>query len=270
MNLTLTLDSRGVERRRTRSASLTDIFVRGHEIRDLAVRPHERIALLRLFLCVAHAALDGPRNRDEWEDCLARLPAAAEDYLQRCRPAFELFGDGQRFLQVPNLKGTKASDDAGNSVSKLDMALATGKNSTLFDNSGGGGRAFAPEQLALMLLTFQCFSLQTPFGVAIWNGKPTRGSPSKDNPTGAAKNGKTYAGDAPCVGGGMIHAIVRQESLLQTIRANLPTRNLSWACQDTRAGVAGVGEATDRSRRRSHRTHLFGPSGSVHTCDPPF
>jgi CRISPR system Cascade subunit CasA len=209
----------------TRAATLANIFVRGHDIRDLAVRPHERIALMRLFLCVAHAALDGPGDREEWQDCLARLPAAAGNYLQRWVPAFELFGESQRFLQVPNLKAAKAKDEEGNSVSKLDMALATGNNPTLFDNSGGDGRAFPPEQLALMLLTFQCFSLQTPFGVANWNGKLTRGSPSHDNPTGAAKNGKTYAGDAPCVGGGMIHAIIiRQESLLHTIWANLPVR----------------------------------------------
>ena len=209
----------------TQAATLADIFVRGQDIRDLAVRPHERIALMRLFLCVAHAALDGPEDREEWEHCLERLAAAAGNYLQRWVPAFELFGDSQRFLQVPNLKATKAADDEGNSVSKLDMALATGNNPTLFDNSGGDGRAFPPEQLALMLLTFQCFSLQTPFGVANWNGKPTRGSPSHDNPTGAAKNGKTYAGDAPCVGGGMIHAvIIRRESLLHTIWANLPVR----------------------------------------------
>ena len=47
----------------------------------------------------------------------------------------------------PNLKkptnGSKA-DDEGNSTSKLDLALATGNNTTLFDNAGGSERAFAP------------------------------------------------------------------------------------------------------------------------------
>jgi hypothetical protein len=66
--------------------------------------------------------------------------------------------------------------------------------------------------------------LQTPFGAALWNGKETRGSPSKDNPTGAAKNGKTYSGDAPCVGGGMVHAIIIRDTLLHTIWANLPSK----------------------------------------------
>ncbi len=85
----------------TRAATLTDIFVRGHEIRDLAVRPHERIALMRLFLCVAHVALDGPGDREAWQDCLARLPTAAGNYLQRWAPAFELFGGGPAVSPSP-------------------------------------------------------------------------------------------------------------------------------------------------------------------------
>ena len=202
----------------TRPASLTDIFARGHEIRDLAVRPHERIALLRLFLCVAHAALAGPRDREEWEDCLARLPAVAKDYLQRRQPAFELFGDGQRFLQVSNLKAMKASDD-GNSVSKLDMALATGNTPTLFDNSGGDGRAFLPEQIALLLLTFQCFSPGGTIGVALWDQKPTPGWKSYPKPAPGQSS------HAPCLPGSMLHAFPRGANLLATIHLNLLTRD---------------------------------------------
>ena len=47
-------------------ASLNDVFEKGESIADLAVRPHERVSLMRLFLCVAHAALDGPKNYFEW------------------------------------------------------------------------------------------------------------------------------------------------------------------------------------------------------------
>jgi CRISPR system Cascade subunit CasA len=39
--------------------SLREAFERGHRIQDLAVRPHERIALMRLLICIAQAALDG-------------------------------------------------------------------------------------------------------------------------------------------------------------------------------------------------------------------
>ena len=47
-------------------SSLAGIFTDGAEYADLAVRPHERVALMRLLLCVAHAALDGPKDYDNW------------------------------------------------------------------------------------------------------------------------------------------------------------------------------------------------------------
>jgi CRISPR system Cascade subunit CasA len=203
----------------TQEATLADIFVRGHDIRDLAVRPHERIALMRLFLCIAHAALDGPGNREEWEDCLASLPAAAGSYLKQWETAFELFGESQRFLQVPNLQATKAEEDEGNSVSKLDMALATGNNPTLFDNSGGGGRTFPPDQLALALLTFQCFSPGGTIGVALWNKQPTLGWKSYPKPAPG------QSGHAPCLPGSMLHAFPRGANLLATIHLNLLPRD---------------------------------------------
>ena len=39
--------------------SLHDLFTQARELRDLAVKPHERIALMRLLLCISQAALDG-------------------------------------------------------------------------------------------------------------------------------------------------------------------------------------------------------------------
>src|ERR1017187_3269207 len=162
------------------TVSLREAFERSEEIRDLAVRPHERISLMRLLICIAQAALDGPNDQDDWKTCLPRIVPAALDYLNRWRHAFELFGNGQRFLQVANLKkpATKSNsddDDEGNSTSKLDLALATGNNTTLFDNSGGSERAFTSAELALMLTTFQCFSPGGRIGVVLWNGKETLG-----------------------------------------------------------------------------------------------
>ncbi len=130
--------------------SLREAFARGEDLRDLAVRPHERIALMRLLICVAQAALDGPADGDEWESCRPRIAPAAFDYLERWQRAFELFGNGQRFLQVAKLRkpdnkkksATAANgEDDSTSTSKLDLALATGNNTTLFDNAGGSGRA---------------------------------------------------------------------------------------------------------------------------------
>ncbi len=188
--------------------SLTDAFQSGEVIQDLAVRPHERISIMRLLICVTQAALDGPMDHPDWQTCRSRIAPAAVDYLKRWSDAFELFGDKQRFLQVSSLKpNSKPDEDEGNSASKLDLSLATGNNSTLFDNAGGSLRGFAPSQLALMLLTFQCFSPGGRIGVAEWNGKPTLGMGSSDH--------------APCLAGNMLHTLLRSATLLETIHRNL-------------------------------------------------
>ena len=195
--------------------SLCETFERGHEIQDLAVRPHERIALMRLLICITQGALDGPEDYDDWKVCQPRIVPSALDYLQRWRHAFELFGGGQRFLQVTNLKKPKNKskvdeNDEGNSASKLDLALATGNNTTLFDNAGGSERAFTPAELALMLTTFQCFSPGGRIGVALWEGEETSGKGSSDH--------------APCLAGGMLHAFLRSDNLLASLYNNLMTK----------------------------------------------
>src|ERR1700730_5780520 len=197
------------------TVSLLRAFERIQEIQDLAVRPHERIALMRLLICTAQAALDGPADYDDWKVCLPRIVPPSLEYLDRWQSAFELFGNGKRFLQVANLKQpTPESDgddgDGGNSTSKLDLALATGNNTTLFDNAGGSERTFTSGELALMLTTFQCFSPGGRIGVALWNGHETSGKGSSDH--------------APCLAGGMLHALVRGDSLFSTLHKNLMTK----------------------------------------------
>lgn len=194
------------------TVGLREAFERGEEIRDLAVRPHERIALMRLLICIAQAALDGPADYEDWQGCRSRIVLSAIDYLQRWRHVFELFGTRQRFLQLSNLnkaptKSTGSDDDEGNFTSKLDLALATGNNTTLFDNAGGAERAFTSEKLALMLTTFQCFSPGGRIGLALWDGRETNGKGSSDH--------------APCLMGGTLHALLRGDNLLATLHKNL-------------------------------------------------
>jgi CRISPR system Cascade subunit CasA len=197
--------------------SLRGAFERGDQIQDLAVRPHERVALYRLLICVAQAALSGPADSDEWETCQPRIAPLVIDYLARWNAAFELFGDGPRFLQVTCLekaaragrRNDEPTDRNGTPASKLDLALATGNNPTLFDNAGGSRREFKPCDLALMLLTFQCFSPCGRIGIAAWNGVPTTGNGSSAH--------------APCLAGNMVHAMVRADSLLESLRQNLIT-----------------------------------------------
>jgi len=213
------------------AVSLRDTFVHAHEIRDLALRPHERIAVMRLLLCITHAALNGPTTRKEWRGCRAHIAPAVEAYLRRTGQAFSLFGDSQRFLQVSDLKPAKTDDDEGCSLSKLDIALATGNNATLFDQAGGDQRDFGAATHALNLVTFQCFSPGGTIGVGLWCGKPTLGWAKYPKPAPG------QSAHAPCLAGSMLHTFLVGSNLLETIHLNLLNKELvSQALGDNRWG----------------------------------
>ncbi len=189
--------------------SLHDLFAQAHTLRDLAVKPHERVALMRLLVCITHAALEGPDDEGAWQSCLPEIQPLVGKYLDAHEPAFELFGTGPRFLQVPNLSAVDESRD-GNAATKLDLALATGNNSTLFDTRAGERRELSPARLALNLLTFQCFAPGGRIGIANWNGAETAG-----------KGSSTHA---PCTPSSMAHTLVLGKTLLETVRHNLLSR----------------------------------------------
>ena len=189
-----------------RLVSITEAFACAETIRDISAKPHEKIALLRLLICIAQAALDGPKDFNDWETCMAAIPKAAQEYLVKWRESFELFGEGQRFLQVPGLRMGK-EDAEGNPATKLDITLATGNGATIFDNAGGSDRPLCAARLALALLTFQCFSPGGRIGVAKWNGTDTPGAGSSNH--------------APCIPSGMLHTFIVGGNLLETLHWNL-------------------------------------------------
>jgi CRISPR system Cascade subunit CasA len=186
--------------------SLQELFASAHEIRDVSVKPHEKVSLLRLLICITQAALDGPKDFDAWETCREDIPLAVKSYLEKWQAAFELFGDGQRFLQVPGLKGAKEKDD-GIPATKFDLTLASGNNATFFDNAAGSPRIVGAGRLALSLLAFQCFSPGGRIGVAKWGGVDTPGKGSSNH--------------APCTPSSMLHTFLQCGSLLGTIHLNL-------------------------------------------------
>ena len=189
--------------------SLQELFAEAHQLRDLAVKPHERIALMRLLICIGQAALDGPTDEEDWEQCEPSIQPKVAAYLEKWAGSFELFGEGPRFLQFGNLQPGKETDE-GNASTKLDLTLATGNNPTLFDNRSCEQRAVDSVKAPLNLLTFQCFSPGGRIGVARWNGKDTPG--------------KGASGHAPCTPSSMIHSLVLGSHLLETLRFNLLTR----------------------------------------------
>jgi len=195
-------------------ASLFSVLTEGGKFADLAVCPHERVSLMRLFVCVTHAALNGPKNYDEWCEVPIQLPEAVQKYLTDWKHSFELFHRERPWLQVAEL--SKDSDDQCSGtdaedwtpVSKLNFSFATGNNPTLFDHGGmGDDRLISIGETVLSMLTFQCFSPGGLISQVNWNGK---------------QNGKSSK-DGPCVSASMIHAFLRGKDLRGTIHLNLPT-----------------------------------------------
>lgn len=209
-------------------ASLCDVLAEGDKFADLAVRPHERVSLMRLFISVAHAALDGPKDYDEWLKVPERLPKVVQQYLEvwNKEDSFELFHPDKPWLQVAKLTKTaegNVSDKVSGDwtpVSKLNFSYATGENTTLFDHEGMSveGRKISINETLLSMLTFQCFSVGGLMGQVYWNRVRcgVLANPKKEN-------GPVKSSDAPCSPSSMIHAFLRGESLFETIHLNLPT-----------------------------------------------
>jgi len=206
--------------------SLCSALAEGEKYADLAVRPHERVALMRLFFCVAHAALDGPKDYDEWCEVPKKLPEASRKYLEERKDLFELFHPKKPWLQVAELSKNKDGNtctpgkNVWTSVSKFNFSFATGSNSTLFDHEGAipNVRNIPLPETVVSMVTFQCFSVGGLIGQVFWGG--TRcgelANPKKDS-------GPVKSADGPCVPSSMIHAFLRGKNLFGSIHLNLNT-----------------------------------------------
>ncbi|HOO51057.1 MAG TPA: type I-E CRISPR-associated protein Cse1/CasA [Alphaproteobacteria bacterium] len=186
-------------------ASLMQIFTEGEKYADLAVRPHERVALMRLLICIAQAALDGPADKDDWLKAPQKLPDAARMYLEKWNKeeVFELFHPMKPFMQIPDLKSKELTP-----TSKLDLFLSTGNMTTLFDHEANGNeeRILRHKDIAVSLITFQCFSSGGGLPVTQWQG---------------IKTGQVGNTDALCLTGGMYHTFFRGKTLIESICLNL-------------------------------------------------
>ena len=171
-----------------RLIGLQDLFEAPEDFADLDLRPHERISALRLLLCITQAALGAPPDSDDWSTFGSDLPALTTTYLSKWRPAFELFGDGPRFIQRRPAEAPEPTP-----VSKLIPHLATGNNPRNFDHGGGTVRSLPPATLALALLSFQNFY-------------PLYGA--------------GYKGRGPCVDGNMLHTFLRGPNIRELILNN--------------------------------------------------
>jgi CRISPR system Cascade subunit CasA len=200
--------------------SLCEVFTGGEKYADLAVRPHERVALMRLFLCVAHASLKGPKDYPAWCEVPKKLPEAAKAYLKEWEDSFELFHKEKPWLQIaelnliPSEKDSESDEEKGwSSLNKLSFIRASGNNTTLFDHEAGGGNLteYSLADLALNILTFQNFFVAGGKASSRLWGAIEMKNPA--NPKGG-----------PCAGKSILFTFLRGRNLFETIILNLNTQ----------------------------------------------
>lgn len=189
--------------------SLEDFFSELKEISDLILAAHERISIMRLLICIAQRAINGPCDREEWDECKELFASKAVQYLKEWRHAFNLIGEDGAFLQPSGVEANKTED--WKDLSAISMSSAEGNTPSLFDNSAGSKRGVELYQIAIDLLTFQNFAPGGTIGVTMWAGKQT-GKKSPDSAAGG-----------PCSPSSAVHLFVCGENMLETIWYNLCT-----------------------------------------------
>jgi CRISPR system Cascade subunit CasA len=194
--------------------SLNTLYADAEKIRDLCATPPQRIALMRLLVCITQRALDGPVDEQDWWDCRSRITPLSIQYLQEHEDGFSLYG-ARAFLQVGGLQAVSAKDRFSTRLDKLDIRLASGHAHTLFDRRGASPdpRAHDSSWIALSLLTLQHFALGGGQSKkAKWAGRPVNGR------VNGKKNNNFTAGPSA---GSKLFTLLRGQSLLDSIHLNL-------------------------------------------------
>jgi CRISPR system Cascade subunit CasA len=187
---------------------LEQLYQEAETIRDLNANPPQRIALMRLLLCISQAALDGPEDEDDWKTCRDRIIPASLDYLAARHDKFNLYGD-KPFLQIQDLSAKKYS-----TLDKM-METSIGENPMFLGSRAQDGRVVSPAEKILALLVFLNFSAGGRVGQAVW------AETQYSDPTFAT----------PCFG--RLFLFIRGADMLETLWLNiLPAQNAGKAVWD--------------------------------------
>jgi CRISPR system Cascade subunit CasA len=201
--------------------SLREAFEHGDKIVDLRCYPHERIALMRLLICIAQRALNGPEDENDWKKCKGRLASEAVAYLDEQKDCFNLFGDEPRFLQAHG-----GGEPGQMPVFRLNLVDKDG--TTLFDRHVQPGRRMEAQDLAVALVMYQSFAAPGMTG----GNEPSRAG--KKTKAGKLKMERQFGETTLCREGGALHALILGANLRETIHANLLCRSqiappMGWA-----------------------------------------
>jgi len=156
-----------------RKMGLETLYKSMTDIRMLSGTPIEKIATIRLLLCISQAALDGPEDEEDWLSCKDNIIPSSLSYIKKWKDHFDLYSPEYPFLQFKPLLDNKTS-----CLSKIIYGRACGNNHTLFDHWASADRLYSPDEIARNLIAFQLFCecgiIGTPTtwdGVAIKGGK---------------------------------------------------------------------------------------------------
>ena len=207
---------------RNKMVSLGEVFAdEDGQIADLALNPYERVAVFRLLLCIAQAALGPERLKDEraWRAAKDVVGPVASEYLKKWHGRFFLYGP-HAFLQPDDV--VAVNETSYKPYSTLVFELASGNNSTLFDHAATDSlRVISQSSLAIGFTTYQNFSANGLSGKCLWSGKETE---------------KSVKG-APCREQSMLFTLFLGNSIIESIWLNLLTceqiandLKVEWGC----------------------------------------
>lgn len=188
---------------------LEDIFT-DRTLTSLGGTPIEKIALTKLFLAIAQAAIT-PDNESEWESLgVEGLATKCRAYLAQWHHRFYLYGD-EPFLQVPAIKQANVQ-----SFGALLPEVSTG-NTTVLTHSNME-KNLADHEKARLLVTLMSMALggkKTDNSITLSSGYRgklnTRNKPSTSKPA----PGLAYLG--------LLHTFINAQTLLETLWFNLLT-----------------------------------------------
>lgn len=186
---------------------LLDVYGKMGKIQSVLGTPMEKIALMRLMVCITQAALNGPSNEKGWRTCKKDISSKSIKYLKGKKKLFDLYGD-RPFLQIRHLSGPFTRD-----TFSLKFTAATGNNHMLHDLHARDGvdRELPDNEIASYLVQTQLFAecgrKSAPSGELRWGKKAIQ----------------HYNEAAPL--NGRLVTIVYGDSLLDTIYLNLVTKD---------------------------------------------
>lgn len=212
----------------SRRVSLGELFANGDQIADLSLNPYERVAIMRLLICIAMAALDEDDLRDEaaWRVCLPKIKPAVAAYFAKWHDRFNFYGD-HAFMQPDDLTVKKESDRC--CLAKLFPHLASGNNGTLFDH----GHVVPEDDIPIGMLVYLNYSAGGQHPKCLWGGVETSVSVTA-GPSREKSMMQIYAGGECLLQGLWMNLVTASmiESLPQPVRGR-PLWEMEGLCRQS-------------------------------------